>query len=624
MFKKVIFKNFLANVNKYMLYFLGLVLSVAVMVSFSWMKTYAIRLKESGVFDDVSGIVRSFSNYYILMAGITVVFISYVMKEYIELRIKDYQLLMILGIKRKMMFGAMAIEYFIIWIISFIVGTAAGVIFTFLLRKLLIMKNLWFLVSGINYGRIVFTAFGFSLFMFLIIFMYQVFLLSRKDLSIKEKQESLLGRVEVKSWWKFCAIVGMVFVLSSIYLHINKAIARRSWFLAIFICVCGFYLLFSFGTGFFLEILKRHPPFYYKNILKLNNFYVHYVKNKTVIFILFAIDFIILYVIGIGILDNIAVDHSVNYPYDYVVAGEMDYNVMEADGVLHDELKIPYLQVTVSDGQEGQDGAAFGTQFFGISESDYEAVSGDKVQLGEREVLTVSQREERDNYMNILPAFPQMYVDGQYTDVNFKGQKTSILFWGYGAGTDLLVLPDSMYHELSAGLSKNTVIWAFNGAEGQSQKIEELVEKIHIICPDVTILSKQNAMDLSAMQSLLTVIMNIAVGLFLTMNGLLVLSIKLFSEIQDQAKKYEFLDYMGMKHKAQKKNLGSEIIPVLLLPLVTAAVTGIIFLIADMMPDNISIENSYMIGIYFACCIIPEIFYLMVIKRKVVQEVLGS
>lgn len=384
MFKKVIFKNFRSNLSRYMLYFLGIVMSIAIMIVFAWMKEFAVGLKRAGVFPDVTGIVRPFANYYLLMAVVTVIFISYIMKEYIRLRIKDYQLFMILGIRKKMMIWAIALEYMVIWAISCLLGTGAGMALIMGLKRILMEKRLWFP--------------------------------------------------------------------------------------AIFISISGVYLVFSYGMGIGLDFMKNHSSGYYKNILKLNSFYEHYIKNKTIIFLLFAIDFMILYVISIDILDNIVADYTPNYPYAYVAAGDIKEEQMETAGI-QDEIKISYLPVKVSDGQGGSFDAEYGDSFIGISQDDYEKMSGRKADLAENQVFALLQRDESDNYIDILPNTPHLYVDGEYEEAEFTNQRAEILFWGYERGTDVIVFSETMFERLASETGAAETLWAFNGSEEQAEQI---------------------------------------------------------------------------------------------------------------------------------------------------------
>lgn len=621
MFKKVVFKNFRSNLSRYMLYFLGIVMSIAIMITFAWMKEFAVGLKRAGVFPDVTGIVRPFANYYLLMAVVTVIFISYIMKEYIKLRIKDYQLFMILGIRKKMMIWAIALEYMVIWAISCLLGTGAGMALIVGLKRILMEKRLWFPETEIHSFRIVLTALMWSLLIFIVVFVYQSALLERRGLSEKESQSRQKERVCVRPWWKLCAVMGIVLIVTGVSLHIDKNHSRALWFPAIFISISGVYLAFSYGLGIWLDFMKNHSNGYYKNILKLNSFYEHYVKNKTIIFVLFTIDFMILYVISIDILDNIAADYTPNYPYAYVVAGDIKEEQMEIAGI-QDEIKISYLPVKVSDGQGGSFDAEYGDSFIGISQNDYEKMSGREADLAENQAFALSQRDESDNYIDILPNTPHLYVDGQYEEAEFTNQRAEILFWGYESGTDVIVFSKTMFEKLANETGVTETLWAFNGSKEQAEQIVGSLGKIEDGNPEIRVLYREKAVNLADMQSLLTVIMNIAVGLFLTMNGLLVLSIKLFTEVADQKARYRFLDKLGMRKREQKKNLEQETVPVLVLPLTAAMLLGGAFLFADMFPNNLGRDNLCLLGIYFACCIVPEILYLCVLKAKVVREVL--
>ena len=76
---------------------------------------------------DLTNIKIVFSLYYILLAVIAFIFIQFAFAYYTKLRLQDYSLLLILGIRKVTLLILVFLEYFTIYIFSYFIGLISGI-----------------------------------------------------------------------------------------------------------------------------------------------------------------------------------------------------------------------------------------------------------------------------------------------------------------------------------------------------------------------------------------------------------------------------------------------------------------------------------------------------------------
>jgi len=116
-YKSIDFKNLI-------LYFFSCVLFVSIFVTL-----FAILDINSciNMGADLTNIKIVFSLYYILLAVIAFIFIQFAFAYYTKLRLQDYSLLLILGIRKVTLLILVFLEYFTIYIFSYFIGLISGI-----------------------------------------------------------------------------------------------------------------------------------------------------------------------------------------------------------------------------------------------------------------------------------------------------------------------------------------------------------------------------------------------------------------------------------------------------------------------------------------------------------------
>lgn len=117
----------------------------------------------------------------------------------------------------------------------------------------------------------------------------------KKDLS----KTISLGNKGEQAYRIMCifTFAGVLLLIDSI-IQLNNVTFGRIMF-SLFECLTAFYFFASFGLSFIFHIYRKFfKNSYQKNILKFNDFMYRYKTNKTLLFIIFALNIIIIFFSG--------------------------------------------------------------------------------------------------------------------------------------------------------------------------------------------------------------------------------------------------------------------------------------------------------------------------------------
>lgn len=109
MLYKIIFKNFKSNLKSYILFFISNIIAVAELFAFWGMNSIIKKV----VSDEVTAEALRYDFWIAagLVTFITVFLMVFAMRNYIKLRIKDYSTFILLGMKKRMSYMLVLMEY---------------------------------------------------------------------------------------------------------------------------------------------------------------------------------------------------------------------------------------------------------------------------------------------------------------------------------------------------------------------------------------------------------------------------------------------------------------------------------------------------------------------------------
>lgn len=287
-------KIIIKNIDKQKFFVYGISIAVFSAIIFTITSLFAVNevINLGGDAESVK-IVFFFYYFVIMVAGL--LFIIYSIRLYVKTRMKDYALFLILGSSKKKCLLFMEIEFAIIFFVATFFGISLG---------MTIVKciSMIFMVMGINANLSWNILFKNAIIVVPIVFVFFVIScliglwgILKKDLS---KTISLDNKGE-QAYRIMCifTFVGVLLLIDSIN-QLNNATFGRIMF-SLFECLTAFYFFASFGLSFIFHIYRKFfKNSYQKNILKFNDFMYRYKTNKTLLFIVFAMNIIIIFFSG--------------------------------------------------------------------------------------------------------------------------------------------------------------------------------------------------------------------------------------------------------------------------------------------------------------------------------------
>lgn len=314
----------------------------------------------------------------IMLSIVSALLTVYAVRYYVRLRIKDYSMLTLLGLRKKKLQQIVVAEYGIGWLLSVLVGLLFGNLIYFSFQELLYHISADMIQKSIVGAKPYFYTVFMGLILVLLVVMITLTMMEGKDLDSfaagRETREFKLG-----SWkWVFLPIIGIGLFLAGDYASYKSG---KGMIVAQIFWIVSAVLILYVGISFALEFLKTRKKFYMKNLLRLNQLYHHFTSNFLIIFMLFMIHFFAAgYVAyGVGSCLPIYADPTM-YPYDFVWSAKVeDEEFMNdlADKYDGKVKMIPMFKVVTRSGLD----------HFGISQSTYQNLTGNRCELGEDEIL---------------------------------------------------------------------------------------------------------------------------------------------------------------------------------------------------------------------------------------------
>ena len=521
--------------------------------------------------------------YILLLFLMLLILLSYIRK-----RSGDYAMLSVLGIQTKHRYRFVGMEYLGIILLSVCGGTVLGFLEAEAVRRILegIFKDV---TDHIPLG---WQPFKLTLIISLIIFGLGFIICDQMICCLGVDAVAAGGRKGGKALRKspvlllagilteLVAFAAAVTYWGRIGSHVPQALAAG-----------GLFLLMLSGGGYYLSQLREHKRAYYRKLLWLDDWYHRYYYHMNMSYIVAAFLFVIIFSFMLPFFDSLPVTQPENYPHDLVwQANEGDEEFLRS---LQDRYGVQAetkrsLRVATAD---------FG-EHTGISASEYEAWTGEQIELSDKEIYVVYQRDREDMGsigLDFGNEQPRMYIGNSDYDLwifegfriqpgnqlvreyKIKGTKNRILTGNFKTRSlnmvcdvfeDIIVFSDREFERIRAGargadlmvimdipehydeVAKEVYVYAKEHSqvnfydwragnliyEGRRQGIESRRQKLYGASP---------------------MLINI-ITLFMCV--LFVLIEKVESDYEDIAWKYQFYCRSGMTQKKRKKNLGKEVL----------------------------------------------------------------
>ena len=489
------------------------------------------------------------TNMYILLF-IGLILISYTVSNYSRIRIKDYGMFMVFGEEKKDIIRMIILEYGIICGISWLIGCVVGTPFVILLQSIFRKEGIqtvqdpcWFLKN-----------IGSTCFYMCIAVIMNIIKIQNNSLASLLNTEQKRGTVPSVKASVIGAIAGLICFVSAIILFSKVPMTYPRMKYGVLFSLIGLYLWFTYLGNVILRWVKKKEKWYDRHILTLKTLYHRFSENKNIILIVFIINVFVWVIVNINIIEygNLSSEYLWKYPYNYVCMTEEKYTdeihkvIKEPDEKIDEYAYIPLIS---NDGGE----------YVGISEDSYNKLTKNKKEhIKQGEVKAVLEKSKQDDenmfqdkhvYLKTATGMCKFAIKKEEKEVLFVAQQSDII--------RILVMNNSDFDMLRSLQKKNTVIMT-----QQTEKETVIDEGKLKVCEkkyEIIGFYKGSLMKEDRSDDLTTLIFYICIGAFLIISGIMILSIKIWSDISNVSMKYGFLKKIGMETKEIKKNVKKEL-----------------------------------------------------------------
>lgn len=533
----------------------------------------------------------------------SVIFLFYTNSFLIKKRKKELGLYNILGMEKKHIAKVLFWETFFVALISMILGLLWGIA----VSKLMFLALLKILNFKVPMGFFISTQsliktsilFGFVFLLTLINNLRQIHLAKPVEL-LKGGQ---FGEKEPKTKWVL-TLVGVICLGSGYYIALtteSPIAALNMFFIAVILVMIGTYSLFTAGSITLLKLLRKNKKFYYKtnNFINVSGMIYRMKQNAVGLANICILSTTVLVMVSTTVSLYIGMEDLLRtrYPKDISLSAKnvskekttaVDNMIKEAaeknkvsikNTVKYRSLPLAVIQDRNHFTDERNELKELNSLCFleFIPLSDYIDMGGKSVSLEKNEVLIYAYRGEiTDKSINILGN--QYTIKEQLDYLPVDGIASAVVANGY-----FIVVPDDktiegIYQsstEAANGMKDLSYYYAFDTDDGAEKEIA-LVKDINSRMKELSIGGYCEGLEESR-ESFFSVygglfFLGIFLGALFIMATVLIIYYKQISEGYDDKERFEIMQKVGMSKEEIKKSIGSQVLMVFFLPLVTAVI----------------------------------------------------
>lgn len=640
MLTKIIYKNFRSNLKNYILFFLSNI--VAIMELFVF---YGIRsIIKSSITDKVTAeaLKTDFQIAVGIIAVITLMLMFYAMKCYIKLRIKDYSMFLVLGMKKKAVSLLLLFEYCIGCVISLILGIGVGRILLYIIQRLLVKyypRYIQMHALGYQIYKNVCLA---SILIMVLVFVILLIWLDRRSLGMLMAEDKQNEKRPASYMWIILAVIGNVLMIVGIILYCGS---DTQYLYAHGGLLMGLILAVVFGLALFLNLLKKCKNFYYRHMLDLNQLYSRYLNHMIILVLLIVVHFFSLSYLVVQTAELLPLDqYRSQYPYDVIWITEKDnkgYAKKLASTYNGTVTEVPMIRVSTY----------YGANHIGISEKTYRKLSKSQaLNLKENQIAVRIENSDAKQEDIKDSAYWEVYSTlyaGKYfgkqdsdtlidveenEDIHFNIQSicTQTIVGKYstdGWHENIIVFSDEYFNKQWNAISlKNDnaselELFTFPATrrEPVCQKLKQYNQKSSYhkmgkLQNNLYITDQYlNGQKMRALFSMSSKIFLIIASI---LSGFFIMSLKTLTEFPALQKRFEFFKCMGMRENQLKWNTFFEIKILGRIAESVSLVTGILYVGAFIHKQKLAGGIS---NVFFKYWIILVVSYILL--NEIIQEI---
>lgn len=609
----MLFKLSLKNIKKsfkdYAIYFLTLVLGVAIFYVFNAMDSQQAMLELNDAEKEIIGLMNEFLGGVSIFVAIVLGFlIIYASRFLIKRRKKEFGIYLTLGMGKRDVSKILLMETFIIGIISLVAGLIIGIIasqfmsivvanlfeadmseFTFVFSKAAAIKTIFYYVI-----------------IYLIVMIFNVFAVTKYKLIDLLNASKKGEKIKVRS----LGLSVVIFLIAAVILGIAYYFATQRldsldlFGTSILLGIIGTFLLFFGISGFILKLVQSNKKLYLKN---LNIFILRQINSKvnTTVFSMSIICLLLFFTITIfssAWSINMSLKNDLQYgtPADVLVYTYSDAEGKTAKNIL---TKVGYnldnfakytesytygfdtvtvgslLTPILNDVQKDYPNLLVDNWLPVMTISDYNKIASfygnQTYTLNEDEFILVADYEQMLQYENKALAKGVTIQIGDKTLHNkYKECVEGLLqMSGNKSNTGIVVVPDNIDISLSE-ITKNFLAANFKGDKDEANS--ELMSYMDEINGEGAVAdTKIDIYTASTGLRAIMIFIGLYLGIIFLISSAAILALKELSDSSDNKEKYGMLRRIGVDDKKLNKALFIQIGIFFMLPLLVAIIHSV-------------------------------------------------
>ena len=609
----MLFKLSLKNIKKsfkdYAIYFLTLVLGVAIFYVFNAMDSQQAMLELNDAEKEIIGLMNEFLGGVSIFVAIVLGFlIIYASRFLIKRRKKEFGIYLTLGMGKRDVSKILLMETFIIGIISLVAGLIIGIIasqfmsivvanlfeadmseFTFVFSKAAAIKTIFYYVI-----------------IYLIVMIFNVFAVTKYKLIDLLNASKKGEKIKVRS----LGLSVVIFLIAAVILGIAYYFATQRldsldlFGTSILLGIIGTFLLFFGISGFILKLVQSNKKLYLKN---LNIFILRQINSKvnTTVFSMSIICLLLFFTITIfssAWSINVSLKNDLQYgtPADVLVYTYSDAEGKTAKNIL---TKVGYnldnfaeytesytygfdtvtvgslLTPILNDVQKDYPNLLVDNYLPVMTISDYNKIASfygnQTYTLNEDEFILVADYEQMLQYENKALAKGVTIQIGDKTLHNkYKECVEGLLqMSGNKANTGIVVVPDDIDIS-SSEITKNFLAANFKGDKDEANS--ELMSYMDEINGEGAVAdTKIDIYTASTGLRAIMIFIGLYLGIIFLISSAAILALKELSDSSDNKEKYGMLRRIGVDDRKLNKALFIQIGIFFMLPLLVAIIHSV-------------------------------------------------
>lgn len=609
----MLFKLSLKNIKKsfkdYAIYFLTLVLGVAIFYVFNAMDSQQAMLELNDAEKEIIGLMNEFLGGVSIFVAIVLGFlIIYASRFLIKRRKKEFGIYLTLGMGKRDVSKILLMETFIIGIISLVAGLIIGIIasqfmsivvanlfeadmseFTFVFSKAAAIKTIFYYVI-----------------IYLIVMIFNVFAVTKYKLIDLLNASKKGEKIKVRS----LGLSVVIFLIAAVILGVAYYFATQRldsldlFGTSILLGIIGTFLLFFGISGFILKLVQSNKKLYLKN---LNIFILRQINSKvnTTVFsmsIICLLLFLTITIFSSAWSINVSLKNDLQYgtPADVLVYTYSDAEGKTAKNILtkvgynldnfaeytesytygFDTVTVGFLLTPIlNDVQKDYPNLLVDNYLPVMTISDYNKIASfygnQTYTLNEDEFILVADYEQMLQYENKALAKGVTIQIGDKTLHNkYKECVEGLLqMSGNKANTGIVVVPDDIDIS-SSEITKNFLAANFKGDKDEANS--ELMSYMDEINGEGAVAdTKIDIYTASTGLSAIMIFIGLYLGIIFLISSAAILALKELSDSSDNKEKYGMLRRIGVDDRKLNKALFIQIGIFFMLPLLVAIIHSV-------------------------------------------------